>query len=61
MSDAEKNQPDAREPGAQVPGMLHEADIGSGEKTPGEQETDEIVKSVPASPKDQAPAAGGNK
>ena len=58
MSEAEKNQPDATEPGAQAPGMLHEADIGSGEKTPGEQETDAIVKSVPVSPKDQTPADG---
>ena len=57
MSAAEtKDQP--IEPGAQAPGMLHEADIGSGEKTPGEKETDEIVKSVPTSPKDQAPADG---
>jgi hypothetical protein len=47
-----KDQP--TEPGAQAPGMLHEADIGSGEKTPGEKETDEIVKSIPTSPKDQA-------
>jgi len=51
-----KDQP--AEPGAQAPGMLHEADIGSGEKTPGEQETEEIVKSIPTSPKDQAPADG---
>ena len=51
-----KDQPE--EPGAQAPGMLHEADIGSGEKTPGEQETEEIVKSIPVSPKDQAPADG---
>jgi len=58
MSTANKTDQPATEPGAQAPGMLHEADIGSGEKTPGEQETEEIVKSVPASPKDQAPADG---
>jgi len=55
MSDAEKNKPAPAEPGAQAPGMLHEADIGSGEKSPGEQETDEMIKSIPATPKDQAP------
>jgi len=58
MSAAEKKDQKAAEPAAQAPGMLHEADIGSGEKTPGEKETDEIVKSVPASPKDQAPKDG---
>jgi hypothetical protein len=54
MSDADKKDQAGTEPGAQAPGMLHEADIGSGEKTPGEQETEEMVKAVPATPKDQA-------
>lgn len=54
MSAAEKKPETGTEPGAQAPGMLHEADIGSGEKSPGEQETEEIVKSIPATPKDQA-------
>lgn len=61
MSEAEKKDPAGTEPGAQAPGMLHEADIGSGEKSPGEQETDEMVKSIPATPKDDAPAAGAKK
>lgn len=52
---------DRTEPGAQAPGMPQEADIGSGEKTPGEQETDAMIKDIPAAPKDQAPDAGGNK
>jgi hypothetical protein len=32
--------------------LLDEADIGSGEKTPGEQETDEIVSQVGQREKD---------
>lgn len=54
MNEAEKTKHADVEPGAQAPGMQHEADIGSGEKTPGEIETDEIVKSVPPLPKDGA-------
>jgi hypothetical protein len=56
MSAAEQKDQAGTEPAAQAPGMLHEADIGSGEKTPGEKETDDMVKSVPATPKDQTPA-----
>jgi hypothetical protein len=58
MSEADKKDQPGTE-AAQAPGMLQEADIGSGEKTPGEKETDEMVKAVPATPKDQAPAEGG--
>jgi hypothetical protein len=43
---------------AQTHGLLDEADIGSGEKTPGEQETDEIVSQVGKREKDDvAPKA----
>jgi hypothetical protein len=54
MSEAQRNDQADAEPAADAPGMLHDADIGSGEKTPGEQETDDMVKSIPTTPKDQA-------
>lgn len=53
MSDADKKQP-AGTDAADAPGMTQEADIGSGEKSPGEQETDEMIKKIPAQPKDNA-------
>ncbi|HEY1044405.1 MAG TPA: hypothetical protein VGE60_11135 [Telluria sp.] len=40
---------------AQAHAMLDEADIGSGEKTPGEQETDEIVSELVKREKDDVP------
>ncbi|WP_157201645.1 hypothetical protein [Massilia sp. Root418] len=36
--------------------MTEEADIGSGEKTPAERETDEQIKTVPSKPAGKAPA-----
>ena len=53
MSATEQQRPASTEPGAEAPGLQHEADIGSGEKTPGEQDTDEMIKTIPAKPKDQ--------
>ncbi|KQQ45788.1 hypothetical protein ASF61_19210 [Duganella sp. Leaf126] len=40
--------------------LTEEADIGSGEPSPGKQETDEAIKSIPPLPKDggQRPDAG---
>jgi hypothetical protein len=35
------------DPGAKGPGMLHEADIGSGERTPAQHETDQMIKEIP--------------
>jgi len=35
------------DPGAKGTGMLHEADIGSGERTPAQQETDQMIKEIP--------------
>jgi hypothetical protein len=61
MSAAEQKAPATTEPGAQAPGMLHEADIGSGEKTPGEQDTQDMIEAIPVLPKDQAVPAGGKK
>ena len=35
--------------------MLDEADIGSGERTPGQKDTDEAIKSIPPLPRDGGP------
>lgn len=35
------------EPGAKAPPMMHEGDIGSGEITPGQHETNEMIKEIP--------------
>lgn len=35
---------------AKAPPMLNEADIGSGEKTPGELETEKQIRSIPPLP-----------
>jgi hypothetical protein len=32
--------------------MQHESDIGSGEPSPGQQETDDMIRSIPPTPKD---------
>ena len=58
MSEAEKKESTSTEPGANAPGMLHEADIGSGEKTPGEQETQQMIEAIPPLPEKQP--KGGN-
>ena len=38
------------DPGTGAPPLQNEADIGSGERTPGQQETDRIVREVPPNP-----------
>jgi len=35
------------DPAATGGALLHEDDIGSGEKTPGEKETEEMIKEIP--------------
>jgi len=35
------------DPAATGGAILHEDDIGSGEKTPGEKETEEMIKEIP--------------
>lgn len=35
------------DPGADAPPNLHEADIGSGERSPGQRETDEMIRDIP--------------
>jgi len=43
------------DPGAKGSGMLHEADIGSGERSPAQHETDQMIKEIPPLP------PGGNQ
>jgi hypothetical protein len=35
------------DPGASAPANLHEADIGSGERSPGQHETDDMIRDIP--------------
>jgi hypothetical protein len=39
------------DPGAKAPPMMHEGDIGSGEITPGQHETNEMIKEIPPLPR----------
>jgi hypothetical protein len=41
--------------------MLDEADIGSGEKTPAQHETDEMIRQIPPLPPSGGPAGGGGR
>lgn len=55
------NQPtkpgnDNHDPARDAGHLTEEADIGSGEPSPGKQETDEAIKSIPALPEDGQPA-----
>jgi hypothetical protein len=38
------------DPAAKGPNVLHEADIGSGEKSPGELETEAMIREIPPLP-----------
>jgi hypothetical protein len=51
MTDSEQKP----EPGADSPNVFHEADIGSGERSPGQQETDEMIKAIPTVTSDGRP------
>jgi hypothetical protein len=44
------------DPGAKAPPMMHEGDIGSGEITPGQHETNEMIKQIPP-----LPGSGGSQ
>ena len=35
------------DPGADAPPNMHEADIGSGERSPGQHETDAMIRDIP--------------
>ena len=52
MTEPDKQQAQGTPPGKPEHGghLLDEADIGSGEKTPGEIETEEDIKSIPPLP-----------
>jgi hypothetical protein len=58
--DTSRPKPD---PGAKAPPMMHEGDIGSGEITPGQQETNDMIKEIPPLHGDAklGDADGGNK
>ena len=38
------------DPAAKGPNVLHESDIGSGEKSPAELETEEMIRQIPPLP-----------
>jgi len=44
------------DPGANAPANLHEADIGSGERSPAQKETDDMIRGIPP-----RGAGGGNQ
>ena len=46
-----------KDPGEKGPPILHEADIGSGERTPAQHETDQLIKEIPPLP----PGGHGNR
>lgn len=50
MNQPTKSRPDDH--AAEGGHMLDEADIGSGERSPGQRETDEAIKSIPPLPDD---------
>ena len=55
MSTADNSKPAAPDTSGADPqkqGMQHESDIGSGEPSPGQEETDEMIRSIPPLPKD---------
>jgi hypothetical protein len=59
MTHPNKTRPDGFPSPKQSRNLLNEADIGSGEKTPAERETDEMIKQIPplAPPDDDELAA----
>ncbi len=44
-----------------APPMMDEADIGSGEKTPAQKETEEMIRQIPPLPTDKSDAADTTK
>lgn len=43
------------DPAEKVPPLLEEADIGSGEKTPAQAETEEMIRQIPPLPPSGSP------
>lgn len=50
MNQDTKNDPRTTRP------LMDEADIGSGEKTPGQKETEEMIRQIPPLPANDKPA-----
>lgn len=50
MPEQKKPQPPHQTDPQKQPDLAGEADIGSGEKTPAQRETEELIRQVPASP-----------
>ena len=50
------NQPATPKPPNTVRPLIDEADIGSGEKTPGQKETEELIRQIPPLPASDIPA-----
>lgn len=53
------SQPPTPNQPSTAPPMMHEDDIGSGEKTPAERETEEMIRQIPPLPPAGHPAAPG--
>jgi hypothetical protein len=49
------------DPGVKGPGMLHEADVGSGERTPAQHETDKMISEIPPRGSQQQPGQAGGQ
>jgi len=49
------------DPGASAPPNLHEADIGSGERSPGQHETDEMIRDIPKRGSNEGSNAGNKQ
>lgn len=49
------------DPAAKGPNVYHEADIGSGEKSPGELETEEMIREIPPLPPSGGQGSAGSQ
>ena len=49
------------DPGANAPANMHEADIGSGERSPAQHETDAMIREIPPRGNNQGGQQDGGK
>jgi len=49
------------DPGANAPANMHEADIGSGERSPAQHETDAMIREIPPQGKNEGSRQDGGK
>jgi hypothetical protein len=49
------------DPAAKGSNVLHESDIGSGEKSPGELETEEMIRGIPPLPPSGGKGSSGSQ